>query len=299
VKSAHICITFVFDYILWSYQTLFLLHRFYEARYSPVLLSIGSTMDIRDSIGLKEEDADVCILDEPEHLTTTMIYNEKPWTKSFKHVVGIMHTNYVAYMKANLPTLVIAPFVEKKVRLLTQVHCHKIIKLSDTLQTYAVLKECVNNVHGIRKDFLDEGIRRASLTAAPLSGIYFVGKLLWAKGLNRMIELENVFRRTTGEYFKIDIIGSGIEADEIKRAFHGRTKKSSSRGSLSELMNKMPKSRYEFRKEAIPASFPGRMDHALLTSYKIFINPSVTEVLCTTTAEVSICQSMKMLLSLK
>ena len=53
-------------------------------------------------------------------------------------------------------------------------------------------------------------------------------------------------------------------------------------------MNDMPKSIYEFRKDSIPAIFPGRMDHAVLTEdYKIFVNPSLTEVLCTTTAEVS------------
>lgn len=51
-------------------------------------------------------------------------------------------------------------------------------------------------------------------------------------------------------------------------------------------MNEIPKSHHEFRKDPIPASFLGRMDHALLTDeYKIFVNPSITEVLCTTTAE--------------
>lgn len=48
----------------------------------------------------------------------------------------------------------------------------------------------------------------------------------------------------------------------------------------------LPKSRYEWRKNPIPAQFPGRVDHSLLTNqYKVFVNPSVTEVLCTTTAE--------------
>ena len=36
----------------------------------------------------------------------------------------------------------------------------------------------------------------------------------------------------------------------------------------------------------IPAIFHGRIDHFSLTKqYKIFVNPSITEVLCTTTAE--------------
>jgi len=48
----------------------------------------------------------------------------------------------------------------------------------------------------------------------------------------------------------------------------------------------LPKSRYEWRRNPIPATFPGRVDHATLTEqYSVFVNPSVSEVLCTTTAE--------------
>lgn len=48
----------------------------------------------------------------------------------------------------------------------------------------------------------------------------------------------------------------------------------------------LPRTPHELRKTPIPASFPGRVDHALLKEqYKVFVNPSVTEVLCTTTAE--------------
>ena len=46
-----------------------------------------------------------------------------------------------------------------------------------------------------------------------------------------------------------------------------------------------PRVAYEFRNHAIPATFVGRRDHAECRSYKIFVNPSITEVLCTTTAE--------------
>jgi hypothetical protein len=47
-----------------------------------------------------------------------------------------------------------------------------------------------------------------------------------------------------------------------------------------------PQSFHEFRKNPIPARFLGVKDHASVgVSSKIFLNPSVTEVLCTTTAE--------------
>ena len=53
------------------------------------------------------------------------------------------------------------------------------------------------------------------------------------------------------------------------------------------LLMKVPKNKYEWRKHPIPARFLGSRDHAALkfTSYKIFVNPSITEVLCTTSAE--------------
>ena len=282
------------------------------------MLSIFPVADIRESIDLDAEDADVCILEEPEHLNITLPSSCDPWRKTFRHVIGIMHTNYLAYSQnANVSGLALVPFQAVLNAWMSRVHCDKIIKLSDTLQTYAVEKECVNNVHGIRSDFLEEGKRRASAyssastgttESSPKNKIYFVGKLLWAKGLDRLIGLQSAFKRSTGNYFEIDIIGSGPEKEEIQRAFHGRSKlikskqkekqeeeqKSqkvkpfSSHHSFSELMNEMPKSRHEFRKESIPATFPGRMDHASLKEdYKIFVNPSLTEVLCTTTAEVS------------
>jgi len=276
---------------------------FYKATYSLEFLSILPLGDVRECINLNEEKADICILEEPEHLNFTLPLHCKPWTQSFRHVVGIMHTNYAAYTKAHLSSLVMTPFIFNISNALTRVHCDKIIKLSDTLQTYAIEKECVTNVHGIRKDFLDEGQRRAmSLKTGcddidTSEGIYFIGKLLWAKGLDKLLELESAYKRKVGDYFKIDVYGSGPEEEEIRRAFHGWNKRSFSskenlkkassvKDKMDALISEMPKSRFEFRKESIPASFPGRKDHALLTDgYKIFVNPSITEVLCTTTAE--------------
>ncbi len=317
--------------------------QFYDAKYSSTFMSILPIGDIRECIGLMSsttsnnnsdttdtegtrifdgtyhnDDADVCILEEPEHLLSTLLPSYPNYNQTFRFVVGIMHTNYQSYiMNAHVSGVVVAPIVAYFSACLARVHCDKIVKLSDTLQSYAVEKEIVCNVHGIRSDFIEEGIRRARIAGSDKcdnkdgshyddedsvmtkNKIYYIGKLLWVKGLDKLIELENAYKRSTGDYFEIEIIGSGPEADEIKRGYLGRSNNNitkqqrsySSQGSLESLtkiINEMPKSRHEFRKDSIPATFPGRMDHAQLTKdYKIFVNPSVSEVLCTTTAEVS------------
>jgi len=52
-------------------------------------------------------------------------------------------------------------------------------------------------------------------------------------------------------------------------------------------LSSIPKTRFEWRKKSIPARFVGPKDHAALkfTPHKVFVNPSITEVLCTTSAE--------------
>lgn len=240
-------------------------------------------------------------------------------------------------------------------------------------------------------------------SANPATNIYFIGKILWAKGLARMIDLQEYYKQCTGQYFPIDIYGSGPEEEEIKRAFFGRNftdyhhattynnNKSSRRSRIINIrrslislrkqaaaaskraaaaaaatttiattitdndstveysldddisndvdgvsedeedeeritndktatssstismelssyfpqawtlqrkkittklknaidLDALPKSTYELlRKKPIPATFRGRVDHALLKeNQKIFVNPSLTEVLCTTSAE--------------
>lgn len=166
---------------------------------------------------------------------------------------------------------------------------------------------------GVRSEFIEEGIRRSQ--ASRQSGqvetsttahhkVYFIGKLLWAKGLDKMLELQEYYRQYTGDYFPIDIYGSGPEEKEIKKAFHGRQRDSkgetdsvrnlAKRGfqelaqfQLAKLKDTLTVRTFaEFRKDPVPATFPGRVDHATLKEeYTVFVNPSLSEVLCTTTFE--------------
>eukprot|EP00978_Attheya_sp_CCMP212_P004514 scaffold9821_cov47-Attheya_sp.AAC.8 len=286
---------------------------FYPASYHSGLNSIFATGDILCLIDPHQEVAyDVCILEEPEHLNW---FSASAWTQKFQHVVGIVHTNYKAYASSHPGGLLTSPMIGVASSLMVRAYCHKVIKLSAVLQSYAPEKEVVSNVHGIRSEFLTEGQRRATSllqqkSSSPSSSsgrAYFVGKLLWAKGLDRLLDLQDVYKKMTGQFFEIDIYGSGPEEAEIQRAFHGRGDKSrlspSSSSSSDNVEEEdgertrtrmakteyyyLPKSRHElFRRNPVPARFLGRKDHALLTNdYKVFVNPSVTEVLCTTTAE--------------
>ena len=64
--------------------------RWYTAWQNPAENSIYSMGDITALIPHKE--ADICILEEPEHLNWYRAPGES-WTKRFKHVVGILHTS--------------------------------------------------------------------------------------------------------------------------------------------------------------------------------------------------------------
>ena len=235
--------------------------RWYPSKYHPSLHSIFAMGDIMmilqdedDNIAQHHQNDSICILEEPEHLNFYKAAGVN-WRHKFAHVIGIIHTNYRAYAASK--SFVAAPIVSLASSLFVRAYCDKVIKLSDVLQTYAAEKEVVCNVHGIRTDFLSTSQKKTQ-------GIYFVGKLLWAKGLDRLLDLQQFYKKKTKSYFAMDIYGSGPEEQEIIKCFQGKSM---------------------FYSHKLPVTFRGRQDHAELQSYKIFVNPSVTEVLCTTTAE--------------
>jgi digalactosyldiacylglycerol synthase len=238
---------------------------FYPARYHASLSSIFAMGDLCEMIDCDTSDA-LCILEEPEHVNFYRAPGVVSWRRKFKHCVGIIHTNYSAYCRHHYSGLVTGPIVGALSAWIVRAYCDKVIKLSPVLQDYALEKEVVCNVHGIRKEFLESD--RPSGNKC-----YFVGKLLWAKGLDLLLDLQYFYKRKTGSYFAMDVLGSGPEEQEIQQAFCA-------------VDDSKKRSLLAWRQEPMPVQFKGRQDHASLGSeYKIFINPSVTEVLCTTTAE--------------
>jgi len=120
-------------------------------------------------------------------------------------------------------------------------------------------------VHGVRRDFLTIGAAMAELdddarAAIFNGGAYFLGKALWAKGYRLLIEELKNAKDEEAAVPELTTFGSGRDEDAI-------------RGELTE--------------NGLPVRMNGGIDHAdpALGSYSIFVNPSKSEVLCTTTAE--------------
>jgi len=240
----------------------------YMGRHEKMENSIYSMGDIVKLI--PEEQAQICVLEEPEHLNWYRAPGES-WTNKFKHVVGIVHTNYFVYAQEQPGALIRAPAMRLLCSWMCRAHCHRIIKLSGTLDSFAPEKELVENVHGVRQAFLDYGTQLSKILKSPMGKnhpvfgsdatptVYFIGKMLWSKGIGSLMELLKYAEESADLKVQVDMYGGGPNLEEAKT-------------KAQNLDLSMP--------------FHGPIDHAYLApSHKILVNPSVSEVLCTTVAE--------------
>jgi digalactosyldiacylglycerol synthase len=221
---------------------------------------------------------DICILEEPEHLNWYRAPGEN-WTTKFKHVVGIIHTNYFFYATEQPAAFIRAPAMRLLCSWMCRAHCHRVIKLSGTLGKFAPEKELVENVHGVRETFLDIGkevgqslvSKKANNLVSKKSNrhpvfaadaeptVYFIGKMLWSKGLGSLMELLKYAEESAGLKLHVDMYGGGPD----QNAAEAKSKKLD-----------------------VDMEYHGPVDHSKLAfSHKIFVNPSTSEVLCTTAAE--------------
>ena len=182
------------------------------------------------------------------HDETKEAKSELGWAYKFRFVVGICHTNYAAYIKRYGigASVIAAPAIIAFNALVVRAYCHRVIKLSGVLQEFVPGKEVTCNVHGVRPDFLtplteddkcnEEVSDNEEVPLHAVSGcsdepggsegripcVYFIGKLLWAKGFDDMLEIQERYRKRTGCFFPVDIYGGGPDENAIKRAFFGR-----------------------------------------------------------------------------
>eukprot|EP00929_Paragymnodinium_shiwhaense_P101618 TRINITY_DN6476_c0_g1_i1.p1 TRINITY_DN6476_c0_g1~~TRINITY_DN6476_c0_g1_i1.p1 ORF type:complete len:803 (-),score=172.67 TRINITY_DN6476_c0_g1_i1:227-2635(-) len=273
----------------------------YDARFVKEMGAIfpnsrGWTRDTFKDCGF-----DVLILEEPEHLT--WYYHGEHWPSLFRHVVGVIHTNYLDYV------------VDKKgtgagwlLFLLSNLVCSSYvdvnIKLSDVIMD--VPNQVVCNCHGVREKFLQIGDhhtgREKTQTGATC---YYLGKAVWQKGYKNLLDLlvakpqqdglsglwdmsvwqlrrslsgEGCFAPlpsgeciVEAEIPRIDCFGSGLDERAIREV-------ATAYGLSSEDEDEAMRKAMRF--------FPG-IDHAdpALAGYTTFVNPSTSDVLCTATAE--------------
>lgn len=84
------------------------------------ILPVG---DITECI--PDEVADIAVLEEPEHLN--WYHHGRRWKNKFRRVIGIVHTNYLAYVKREKNGQVIACFLKYANTWVTRIYCHKVI----------------------------------------------------------------------------------------------------------------------------------------------------------------------------
>lgn len=231
--------------------------RFYEGVYSK---EFGSILPLGDITAMFKDDEarDICVLEEPEHLTWH--HTGRRWTSLFKFCVGVVHTNYLEYAKKHgvfgPQRALFLSFLNKWV---CRSYCHRVIKLSDAVQTLPHSVTC--NVHGVRDRFIDIGKSR---NGQPFEkGAYFLGKVLWAKGYRQLVDLMDEHYERTEQRLPIDFFGAGPDLDAV------RTRVNDSYGlSLVQIHGLV-------------------VDHAseYLQRYKVYVNPSKSDVVCTATAE--------------
>ena len=237
------------------------------------------------------------------------------WAFYFRHVVGILHTNYAAYLSQYGGAFVTAKALNALSALTLKSYCHVVIKLSSTLPSLVAhppngnnnntnnnstgstggdpsaepkghesiqqdtpvveptkpttiptttteesppFVELTCNVHGVRNEFLEPVVEPETEDSPQdnqdMSGegtiplkdetdtttsaqVYFIGKVIWAKGFDKVLQIQEQYKALTGAYFPMDIYGNGNDMQAIQLAFWGR-RGGPQQGSSSSLSNK-------------------------------------------------------------
>jgi len=205
------------------------------------------------------------VLEEPEHLT--WYHDGMKWCDAFNYVVGIIHTNYWSYAlndhMTSIPTRIGKAYILRALNVwCTRSYCHRVIKLSDAVQEFP--NSITMNIHGVRNSFINIGASRVSRPwfggMRFQKGAYFIGKVLWAKGYTQLFNLLKFYREATGVNLPLDVYGTGPDMNLIKA---------------------------KVAEEGLAWTFKGAIDHAnpATHEYRIMINPSLSDVVCTTSAE--------------
>ncbi|KAL7158652.1 hypothetical protein ABFS83_02G158700 [Erythranthe nasuta] len=231
--------------------------RFYPGRFSLHKRSILALGDITEAI--PDDEADVAVLEEPEHLT--WYHHGKRWKIKFRLVIGVVHTNYLEYVRREKNGQLQAFLLKYVNSWVVNIYCHRVIRLSAATQELP--RSVICNIHGVNPRFLNIGMKKREQEQngnQPFTkGAYYIGKMVWSKGYKELLKLLKDNQKELTK-LEVDLYGSGEDSDQVEEAAE--------------------------KLDITVRVHPGR-DHAdpLFHDYKVFLNPSTTDVVCTTTAE--------------
>ncbi|RRT78906.1 hypothetical protein B296_00022544 [Ensete ventricosum] len=108
--------------------TLIVCVAFLKLQFSKEKRSILPVGDITETI--PDEMAEIAILEEPEHLT--WYHHGRRWKTKFQRVIGVIHTNYLEYVKREKNGQIQAFLLKYINSWLIQIYCHKVSVLQES-----------------------------------------------------------------------------------------------------------------------------------------------------------------------
>lgn len=109
------------------------------------ILPVGDIAEL-----ISDEEADVAVLEEPEHLT--WYHHGKRWKTKFRLVIGVIHTNYLEYVKREKNGRLQAFLLKHVNSWVVGIYCHKV--LSSSFPFAFLLREMVTVVTLIASVYL-------------------------------------------------------------------------------------------------------------------------------------------------
>lgn len=102
------------------------------------ILALGDITEV-----ISDEEADIAVLEEPEHLT--WYHHGKRWKLKFRLVIGIVHTNYLEYVKREKNGQLQAFLLKYMNSWVVDIYCHR-VHLLITPSAYMLIKYSKNNL---------------------------------------------------------------------------------------------------------------------------------------------------------
>ncbi|MCL1127949.1 glycosyltransferase [Shewanella surugensis] len=218
---------------------------FYQAR----LITLSGLQSIypKERIDRIIPFCETLIIEEPERLLLLTLFKRLKFNPN--NIIGVIHTNYDYFLIKHYPK-----WVRNVLRLYTTFlmnkYCHRIIHLSKVTQKTFNNGEILP-INGVRKEYFS-----TLHLSKPDTSVYFIGKVIWEKGFKELIDLMSYANLN----LTIDCYGNGHNKQQIIQYAN---------------------------KNNVNLNIHSTITHPAhdLQRYKIFINPSYSEVLCTTTLE--------------